>query len=64
MPNNPKRELAYYLSIFKVKGHETWRSNFCQSAEGLKDSKAMAATLTDEKIFRIDKITGEITSVK
>lgn len=57
-----KKELAYYLTLFKLEGHTTWRAHLGghkdafdteQKAWGKKGPK-----ITEKVVMRIDRITG------
>jgi hypothetical protein len=55
----PKKELAYYLTIFKTKGHSTWRAHFSGSLDDF-NAQAKQTTVTEKKHYRIDRLTSEI----
>lgn len=54
---NTKKELAYYIVLFKIEGHETWR--LTQDAS-FKNEHAQGTKITEVKKFRVDRLTGEI----
>lgn len=62
--NNKPKDLAYYLTMFKIEGHETWRVQLHPTPEGFAAEIAKAINMpkvTEKKVHRIDRITGEIT---
>ena len=68
--SNNKKELAYYLTLFKIEGHETWRSalksdklGFDREVEIQSKSNQSYPTITDKKVYRIDRMTGEVSQV-
>lgn len=65
MPNKnlkPQKELYYYLTLFKVEGHRTWRSHLTGYAEGFNDhvTKLLKVKVTDVRRYKVDRINGEI----
>lgn len=63
--SRPLKEINYYLTLFKIKGHETWRANlsggkndFDRDWNSTKGGKR--PEVTDKKIFTINCVTGEI----
>lgn len=57
------KDFYYYLTMFKIEGHTTWRC--VMSMDKKSFSKAVAADpnhpkITDIKILLIDRITGEL----
>ncbi len=60
-------DLAYYLNLFKIKGHETWRADIKDTKEGFentfKNPQNKRPDITDRKTFRIDRLTGEIKQI-
>mgnify|MGYP001564470505 CR=1 FL=1 len=66
MPTTPGIDLAYYLTLFKIEGHSTWRSHLA-SARGKFERERSSWThppkITDKKVYRIDRVTGEIEIV-
>lgn len=67
--NTPEKDLAYYLTVFTLEGHETWRVHVNTNPSAfeeieMKNWKAAkgkkAAKLSQKKVYRIDRLTGEI----
>lgn len=61
--SNKSKELAYYLTVFKIEGHTTYRALLHSDTGGFArewehDGKHPAPL--DKKIYRFDRITGEI----
>lgn len=54
----------YYIELFKIEGHTTWRcATPMKSPTGFDDEvkKNMGGVkFTDRKTFKIDRMTGEI----
>lgn len=69
MTTKPKeKELAYYLTLFKIEGHETWHSELSKHRDGFDENRRKQGLIqalpkvTDKKVFRVDRITGEISN--
>jgi len=63
-----QKELAYYLNLFKVKDHTTWRIDLKDSKEGFENTfkhpECKRPNITDIKTFRVDRLTGKIEEIK
>lgn len=61
-----EKDIAYYLTIFKIKGHTTWRMSLNGDKEafnhGLKNMQN--TTITERKDFRFDRIAGKWETLK
>lgn len=57
----PKRELAYFFTLFKLEGHTTWRMT---TSFDLINETAGKAKITEVKKFKVNRITGEISEIK
>ncbi len=61
--SNDKKELVYYLTLFKIEGHSTWRASLkidihafdAEWTKGINPPK-----ITEKKLFKVNRITGEI----
>lgn len=52
---------AYYLTLFKVEGHEMYRAHFADTIDAFaKATASMKQKITQKKILRINKIDAEI----
>ena len=61
MKPEPKKELAYYLTLFKIEGHETWRADIKANKEDFeKLLPKVSPKITEKNVIRIDRITGTI----
>ena len=63
-----KKELAYYLTLYKIEGHTTWRAQLSHEKNGfdnqIKSQKeGRHPKITARRNVRIDRITGEVTKV-
>lgn len=60
-----KKELAYFLTLFKVKGHKRWRASLKGRADGFdKEMKQNGLTgILERKEFVIDRLTGDVQKV-
>ena len=56
--NAPKKDLAYYLTLFKIKGHSTWRAHLAQNKDGFVEQVQKSTTVTEYQTIRIDRVTG------
>ena len=53
--------MAYYITLFKLEGHQTWRAHFCSSKIGFELEKKNwpdKVKITATKVIRFDRITG------
>lgn len=59
----PKRaDPAYYLTLFKIEGHKTYRAHIAGDLTSLQYNMGEnAPTITEKKVYRVDRVTGEIT---
>ena len=61
---NSQKELAYYLTVFKIEGHETWRGHLGGSVGAfgvqLKNNDGKHPKVTAKKVYRIDRINGAL----
>lgn len=62
--NQPQREapkdkdLAYYLTLFKIEGHTTWRAHLAQDKEAFEKQKQPTwPKVTELVVMRIDRLT-------
>lgn len=59
-----KRDMAYYVTMYKLEGHETWRVNLAQTPEHFdaveKKNWPPTVKVTEKNVLRIDRITGQI----
>lgn len=65
--NDKKGDLAYYLTLFKIEGHTTFRLQMHSTPEGFDKEWASGInrpTITERKVMRVDRITGAITESK
>ena len=62
MIDGSKKEPAYYLTIFKIEGHQTYRSDLSGYKEGFieKTQSKGFPKVTEFKTYRIDRLTGEM----
>ena len=50
-----EKDLAYYFTLFKLKGHTTWRMTL---------EKHLPQHATERRKYRVDRVTGEVTEIK
>ena len=57
-----KADLAYYLTLFKIEGHETWRASLSPYRDGFDRewSNGTHPKVTHKKVYVIDRITGGV----
>lgn len=58
-----KKEKAYYLTLFKIEGHKTWRAHLAAGAKQFDEERSRwvkSPKITDRSTLRIDRITKEI----
>ena len=58
------KELFYFLTLFKIKGHSTWRTDLSQTKDSFEVRVAKMTTVTEKKVYRIDRITGVMNEEK
>lgn len=67
MPNKTSQEkdLSYYLTLYKLEGHETWRAILSQNPEGfdLQSKHNNFPKVTERVNMKINRITGTFTSI-
>lgn len=56
-------ELCYYLTVFKLKGHTTYRATLHQKKDNFNENVAKHTDITEKKVYRIDRITSEIKEI-
>lgn len=57
---------AYYLTLFKVDGHEKWRAMLNVSAKAFEDDcikNMKGVKITEKQKFSIDRFSGIINSL-
>lgn len=68
MKNDQPKDLAYYLTLFKLKGHETWRAHFSAHPNDFEEKERKNWTpgvvMTDKQVLRFDRITGVFSQPK
>lgn len=65
-PSIKKDGIAYYLTLFKIVGHQTWRNHLAQHATAFKEAigNTIQAEVTESKAYKIDRVTGEIAAIE
>lgn len=64
MERNPhKKEIAYYLTLFTLEGHTTWRAHLGGTMDAFEiEQKNWSGKhkpkVTDKRVLRIDRLTG------
>lgn len=72
MPKNKPKEVAkeipkYFLCLFKVEGHATWRSIMVPTLEKVDDqlkNQTGKNKITERKVFVIDRTAGTLEEIK
>jgi hypothetical protein len=64
-----KKELAYYLTMFKLEGHETWRAHLgghkdAFTIEQKNWSGKNVPKVTETRVLRFDRLTGTFKEPK
>jgi len=59
----PKKELAYYLTVFKIENHSTWRSFLGGNIDVFAGQVEAFTKVTEKKTYRVDRISGEIKEI-
>lgn len=57
------KDLAYYVTMFKLEGHTTWRCHMSQNQQGFELEQKNwppKVKITEKNVLRIDRITGTI----
>lgn len=61
------KDMAYYLTLFKIEGHSTWRSHVSGKKDGFDHEWSVGEIhhpkVTERKTLRIDRITGEFKEI-
>jgi len=62
------KDLAYYLTLFKLEGHQTWRAHLSGHVDGFeveqKNWTKKAPAVTEVQKLRIDRLTGTFSQPK
>lgn len=56
------KDLGYYVTLFKIEGHSTFRAHLHSDAGGFDREWSQGGTrpkITEKRVYRIDRITGE-----
>ncbi len=61
---HPKKDgdLSYYLTLFKIEGHSTWRADLKRDKNTFDKMIDPKTKVTERKVFRVDRLTGEVLS--
>ncbi len=65
---NKDTEKAYYLTLFTLEGHKTWRAELGGSEESFEEKRktnwgAHPTKILEKHVLRIDRITGQFTQL-
>ena len=65
MPPREHKDKAYYLTLFKIEGHETYRAHLAGNLEAFEVewSKGAHPKVTEKVVKRVDRITGVIQDI-
>ena len=62
--HKPLSDAAYYVTMYKLQGHETWRVSIAQNPDHFetveKKNWPPTVVVTEKNVIRIDRITGQI----
>lgn len=59
-----KQDHSYYLTLFKIEGHSTYRASLKANKKGFEQESAnWPGKPTDVRQYRIDRVTGEISPI-
>ena len=59
-PGAKPQDLAYYMTLFTLEGHTTWRGHFAADKDSFdKQLQPNTPKITDRRVYRIDRFTGE-----
>lgn len=65
MEQNNKK--CYYLTVFSLEGHGTFRAHLSMNPQGFeveqKNWSEKTPKIQSKKVYAVDKLTGEITSL-
>lgn len=65
MKPEQKKDLAYYLTLFKIEGHQTWRADLKTSPDDFeKLLPKVFPKITEKNVIRIDRLTGTISPIE
>ena len=69
-PPAPPKDLAYYLTCFKLEGHTTWRIHLGTDKDSFERTEKAnwpkgkyQPKVTELKVMRFDRITGVIDKI-
>lgn len=60
MPKDKEEKPQYYLTLFKIKGHETWRLHLSGHIGGFDQewSSGPHPEVAEKKVLCFDRVTG------
>lgn len=66
MEKENKKELAYYLTLYKIEGHQTWRADLKSEKDGFDKAwnnpdGGKHPVITEKNVIRIDRLLGTIS---
>lgn len=62
---NQNKDLSYYLTMFTLEGHTTWRCHLSQKKDGFdhewnSQQQGVKPKITARNVIHIDRLTGTI----
>lgn len=68
MTQPKKPELAYYLTLYTLEGHETWRAHLGSDRESFQRSidaqkEGRQPKVTKANVIRVDRLSGTIQPI-
>lgn len=58
-----KKKNIYYLTLFKIEGHEQWRANLKTDPDAFQkevEAQKNHPKITEQKVIVISRMTGEV----
>lgn len=67
---NEKKDLAYYLTVFKTENHRTYHAvlsndtgGFDRQIKGTTAGGAKLPEITVKKVYKVDRISGKVVEI-
>lgn len=61
MKKERSTDIAYYLTLFRLKGHTTWHAYLSRDYDGFKRNvETNNQNVTETRVIKIDRLQGSI----
>lgn len=63
MEKQKLKDPSYYLTLFKIEGHETYRAHLSNRKTGFETDVVPNTKVVETKAIRFDRITGNFEQI-